>query len=185
MNVRADKPKVPENTLCRLLVRRAPTGKSQAILQAGPLRLRAAIGRSATTSRKREGDGATPIATMKLVSGYLRGDRVRELKTALPMQHISPAMLWCDASGHASYNRPVKAPFRPSHERLMRDDELYDLCIVLDWNLSSRKRGCGSAIFFHIARPGYQPTEGCVALHPRDMRRLLPYLTARTRLQVL
>jgi L,D-peptidoglycan transpeptidase YkuD (ErfK/YbiS/YcfS/YnhG family) len=185
VNVTAKKASKPKKLLQHLVVRPAPTGKSQAILQAGPLRLRAAIGRSATTSRKREGDGATPIATMKLVSGYLRGDRVREAKTALPMQRASAAMLWCDASGHASYNRPVKAPFRPSHERLMRDDELYDLCIVLDWNLSSRKRGRGSAIFFHIARPGYQPTEGCVALHSRDMRRLLPYLTARTSLQVL
>ncbi|UJW76713.1 L,D-transpeptidase family protein [Rhizobium sp. SL42] len=167
------------------MVRRAPTGRSQAILQAGPLRLRAAIGRSQTTSRKREGDGATPIATMKLISGYLRGDRVRETRTALPVRRALAHMLWCDAPEHASYNRAVNAPFRPSHERLVRDDELYDICIVMDWNLSARKRGCGSAIFFHIARPGYPPTEGCVALHPRDMRRLLPFLTARTSLQVL
>lgn len=185
MNSKSKPSAIRQKGLHNLVVRRAPTGGSQAILQAGPLRLRAAIGRSATTSRKREGDGATPIASMRLLSGYLRGDRVRDTGTRLPMQRSRATMLWCDAPGHASYNRPVKAPFGPSHERLMRDDELYDLCIVMDWNLSSRKRGCGSAIFFHIARPGYAPTEGCVAIRPRDMRRLLPFLSRHTRLQVL
>ncbi len=94
-------------------------------------------------------------------------------------------MLWCDAVGNPNYNRPVRAPFKPSHEKLRRDDELYDICIVLDWNLTARKRRCGSAIFFHLARPGYMPTEGCVAIAPHDMRRLLPFLGKDTVLQVL
>lgn len=94
-------------------------------------------------------------------------------------------MLWCDAVGDPNYNRPVRAPFKPSHEKLRRDDGLYDICIVLDWNLTPRKRRCGSAIFFHLARPGYTPTEGCVAIAPQDMRRLLPFLGKNTVLQVL
>jgi L,D-peptidoglycan transpeptidase YkuD (ErfK/YbiS/YcfS/YnhG family) len=94
-------------------------------------------------------------------------------------------MLWCDATGHASYNRPVRAPFASSHERLKREDALYDICIVMDWNIRMRKRSCGSAIFFHLAKPGYTPTEGCVAISARDMRRLLPHLGPKTVLQVL
>ncbi len=94
-------------------------------------------------------------------------------------------MLWCDASADPNYNRPVRAPFKPSHERLKREDELYDICVVMDWNVRMRKRGCGSAIFFHIARPGFTPTEGCVAISSRDMRRLLPHLDRKTVLQVL
>lgn len=166
-------------------MRRAPGRTTEAILQYGPLRLRAAIGRSGITSFKREGDGATPRAPMRLISAYRRGDRMGALATGLPTQRVRNDMLWCDAPGHPAYNRPVFAPFAASHEALMRDDRLYDVCIVMDWNVTSRRRGCGSAIFFHIARPGYAPTEGCVALSPADMRRLLPFLNERTVLAVL
>ena len=168
-----------------IVVRRGPGKATQAILQYGPLRLRAALGRSGIISRKREGDGATPRATMRLISGYRRGDRMGFLPTRLSMQRIRKDMLWCDAPNHPAYNRPVSAPFAASHETLMRDDRLYDVCIVLDWNVTCRRRGCGSAIFFHVARPGYPLTEGCVALSPADMRRLLPYLDDRTVLTVL
>ncbi|SSC72040.1 unnamed protein product [Ciceribacter sp. T2.26MG-112.2] len=168
-----------------IVVRRAPGKATQAILQYGPLRLRAALGRSGITSCKREGDGATPRATMRLISAYRRGDRMGALATGLTMRRIRNDMLWCDAPAHPAYNRPVRAPFAASHEKLTRDDRLYDICIVMDWNVTERRRGCGSAIFFHIAREGYAPTEGCVALSPADMRRLLPYLTDRTLLTVL
>lgn len=76
-------------------------------------------------------------------------------------------------------------PFKPGHELLKRDDSLYDICIVLDWNITSRRRNHGSAIFFHLARPGYEPTAGCVALKMRDMMRLLPHLKKGTILRVL
>ena len=169
----------------QVVVRRAPGKATEAILQYGPLRLRAALGRSGITSRKREGDGATPRAAMRLISAFFRGDRPGAVKTALPVQRIRKDMLWCDSPGHPAYNRPVRAPFAASHERLARNDRLYDVCIVMDWNITTRRRGGGSAIFFHIAREDYAPTEGCVALSPADMRRLLPYLTDRTVLTVL
>lgn len=98
---------------------------------------------------------------------------------------IRATMLWCDAPSHPSYNRPVIAPFTAGHETLKRQDRLYDVCVVMDWNMRMRKRGCGSAIFFHIAREDYTPTEGCVAISPQDMKRLLPHLGPGTRLQVL
>ena len=68
---------------------------------------------------------------------------------------------------------------------MMRDDRIYDVCIVLDWNIRPRRRKAGSAIFMHIAKPGFSPTEGCVAVAPRVMARLLPYLSRRTVLRVL
>lgn len=169
-----------------VLVRRSPLSKTQAIVQFGSLRLRAALGRSGIKSRKREGDGATPRSSMPLISAYLRGDRLRSgIRSPLPLQRLKPGMLWCDAPGHAAYNRPVRSPFRASHETLCRDDGLYDVCIVLDWNLRRRSRGMGSAIFLHMAKPGYTPTEGCIALKPQDMIRLMPHLRAGTRLTVL
>ena len=168
-----------------ILVRRAPRMPARAILQFGPLRLPAAIGRSGTTAFKREGDGATPIASMHLLHGFVRGDRVRGVATRLPLRHIRADMLWCDEPGDPCYNRLVRAPFAKSHETMTRADSLYDLCLVLDWNIVSRRRNRGSAIFFHLARSGYEPTAGCVALSPRDMRRILPHLRKGMVLRVL
>jgi L,D-peptidoglycan transpeptidase YkuD (ErfK/YbiS/YcfS/YnhG family) len=122
---------------------------------------------------------------MPLLYAFHRGDRIRSSSSPLPLRRTRSDMLWCDADGHPNYNRPVRAPFTPSHERIERPDELYDICVVMDWNMGTRKRHCGSAIFFHIARPGFTPTEGCVAIRSRDMCRLLPHLDRRTILQVL
>ena len=79
----------------------------------------------------------------------------------------------------------MRLPYPASHERMMRDDRIYDVCIVLDWNIRPRRRQLGSAIFMHIAKPGYLPTEGCVAVSPRVMARLLPYLSRKTVLRIL
>lgn len=169
-----------------IIVRAAPGDPRRAIVQAGILTFRAALGRSGRTSRKREGDGATPIASMRLIHGYYRRERIAgPLATTLPMVPIEADMLWCDASADANYNRPVKAPFGPSHEELKREDGLYDICLVMDWNIASRRRNLGSAIFFHCARPGYPPTQGCVAIDISDMRRLLPLIGPDTMVRVV
>ncbi|MBB5043439.1 L,D-transpeptidase family protein [Shinella fusca] len=174
-----------EQRVKTILVRPAPGRKSRAIVQLGPLRIPAAIGRTGRTSRKREGDGATPIAAMPLLGGFLRGDRLCRPKTALPLRRIRPAMLWCDEPKHPSYNRLVHAPFLPSHEEMSRADGLYDICLVLDWNVTSRRRHAGSAIFFHLIRPGYEPTAGCIAVGRRDMLRILPHMRRGMRVRVL
>ena len=76
-------------------------------------------------------------------------------------------------------------PFAASHERIMRDDRLYDAALVLDWNITSRRRHRGSAIFFHIAREGFLPTEGCIAVTPSVMRRLLKVVRPGTVFRVI
>lgn len=175
-----------QQTLKEIIVRPAPGDPRRAIVQAGSLSFPAALGRSGRNSRKREGDGATPIATMRLLYGYYRREKVSgPLLTQVPMAVIDSRMLWCDAPAHANYNRPVRAPFQPSHEEMKRKDELYDVCLVMDWNISSRRRNCGSAIFFHCAKPGYPPTQGCVAISLRDMRRLLPMIGPETVVRVM
>lgn len=172
--------------LPEIVVRPAPGDPRRAIVQAGDLTFRAALGRGGRTSRKREGDGATPIADMRLLYGFFRKDQVKvPLGTTLPMMPIDKTMLWCDAPDDANYNRLARPPFKSSHETMMRKDHLYDICLVMDWNITSRSRNCGSAIFFHLAKPGYQPTEGCVAIRRRDMLRLLPLVGPETMVRVL
>ena len=84
-----------------------------------------------------------------------------------------------------NYNRLVKLPSQRSAEGLMREDNLYDLVVVLGYNDRPRIKGKGSAIFLHLARPGYTPTEGCIALARHDLERLLRRARRGTTLVVM
>lgn len=168
-----------------ITVHHSPVSRSRAVVSLGGITVPAAIGRSGRTCRKREGDGATPIADMKVLYGFFRGDRLPGVKTPLSLRRISKSMLWCDEPRHPGYNRLVKAPFKPSHEEMSRKDGLYDICLVLDWNIRSRARYRGSAIFFHLIRPGYEPTAGCIAVSLKDMRRLIQHIRPGTRVRVV
>ena len=68
--------------------------------------------------------------------------------TRLTMLRISPEDGWCDAPGNSNYNRPVKLPYPHSHEELFRNDRLYDFCLVVDYNISSRIQHRGKCCFF-------------------------------------
>jgi len=92
---------------------------------------------------------------------------------------------WCDAPDDANYNRLVRLPYRASSEVMRRNDALYDIGFILDWNISSTSKKRGSAIFLHLARENLTPTQGCIVLERRDMVRLLPYLRRNRKIIVL
>jgi L,D-peptidoglycan transpeptidase YkuD (ErfK/YbiS/YcfS/YnhG family) len=150
----------------------------------GGLAFACALGRGGRSARKREGDGATPIGRWRLLCVLYRPDRVRRPVTALPVRRLSPADGWCDAPADRNYNRPVRHPYPASAERLWREDGLYDLIVVLSHNTRPRVRGAGSAVFMHVARPGYPPTEGCIALRRDHLQRLLSRLRPGSRICV-
>ena len=139
----------------------------------GRLVVRAALGRAGIREHKEEGDGATPAALLKLRRVLYRADRVPAPRTAVPREPIAPEDGWCDESGHADYNRMICLPHQARHEELWRTDGLYDIVGVLAWNDAPVERGRGSAIFLHVARPDYGPTEGCVALALPDLQAVL------------
>ena len=169
-----------------ITVRPSPLDPSQGLLRLGPLTVRCALGRSGVTARKREGDGATPRGDHAVLSAFVRRERWgMPPRGALSMQAIGAEDGWCDAPEDPSYNRPVSLPHRASAEAMSREDQLYDAVVVLDYNMTRRVRGVGSAIFFHVARAGYAPTEGCIAVSHRDMRRLLPHLARGRIVRVL
>lgn len=139
----------------------------------GVRQFRCALGRGGITGDKREGDGATPAGVMALERVLYRADRVAPPETVLPCAALAPDDGWCDAPDDASYNRQVRMPHGASAETLWRDDSLYDLIAVTDYNTAPVAPRRGSAIFVHVARPGYAPTEGCIAFAPDDLRRIL------------
>ena len=115
---------------------------------------------------------------------WWRKDKVRRPRTKLPIRIIRPDDLWCDDPVDRNYNRAVRAPYPASHEKMWRADGVYDLVVELGWNDRPRIKGRGSAIFMHVARPGFLPTEGCVALRRADLERLLPWLGPETRVVI-
>ncbi len=184
------------HSIARLVVTRVPgSDRAAGRLQAGQLALRCAIGAAGVRRDKREGDHASPAGSWRLLSGFYRPEKALPKSLRLPMRPLRKNMGWCDDSASPLYNRLVETPFRPSHETMWRKDHLYDIVIVLDYNILPRRKQRGSAIFIHcareefsahesFARDGLAPTEGCVALRYDDLRRLLPRLSTRTLLTI-
>jgi L,D-peptidoglycan transpeptidase YkuD (ErfK/YbiS/YcfS/YnhG family) len=129
---------------------------------------RAACGRSGVRGDKREGDGASPAGTYPLLAAYYRPDRIAPPPTALPLAALRPGDGWVDDPADPQYNRLVALPYPAGHERMWREDGLYDLVVVIGYNTDPPVPGRGSAIFLHVARPDFSPTEGCIAVE-RDV----------------
>lgn len=151
-------------------------------LHAGRRVIPCSVGRGGITTRKREGDGATPAGRHRIVGMLYRPDRVAQPSSWA--QPILPGDLWCDAPDDPDYNLPVHAPCAASHEALRRPDPLYDIVLVTDWNYPDAQPDRGSAIFLHQwRRPGF-PTAGCIAMARRDLIRLAAELPPGTELIV-
>lgn len=134
---------------------------------------RAALGRGGVRTDKQEGDGATPAGLLPLRRVLYRADRGPIPACAVPREALAPEDGWCDAPGDPAYNRKVRLPYSGRHEELWRRDAVYDVIGILGWNDDPVLPRRGSAIFLHLARPDYAPTEGCVALAPADLSRVL------------
>lgn len=171
-----------------VIIRRRPGLVSHhGIARFGQRSVYCALGKSGFSVLKHEGDGATPAPIiMRPQFAYYRADRLARPRTLLPLAAIKPSDGWCDEPTHACYNNPVQLPFRASHETMMRDDVLYDICVVLDHNRApnGRHRFGGSAIFLHCAKPGFQATAGCIALERSVLVGLMAHLSVHTRLVV-
>ncbi|MFM7780641.1 MAG: L,D-transpeptidase [Alphaproteobacteria bacterium] len=134
---------------------------------------RCAIGKGGRRADKREGDGATPVGLLPLRRVLYRADRLAPPRAAVPSAPIAPDDGWCDDPTHADYNSQIRLPHSARHEELWCADEIYDVIGVLGWNDAPVARGRGSAIFLHLARPGFSPTEGCIALEQHELLRVL------------
>ncbi len=146
---------------------------SDPALHIGTLRVAVVLGAGGIRAQKGEGDGATPSGLLTLRRVLYRADRGSAPASAVPREALAPDDGWCDDPGHPDYNRMVRLPHPARHERLWRDDGLYDIVGVLGWNDDPVRPGRGSAIFLHAAHPDGRPTEGCIALAPDALRQVL------------
>ena len=167
-------------TLDRIIVRSLPGSPSRGRLRAGGWDFPCALGRSGIRATKREGDGVTPSGRYRALAAFWRPDRVERPKTALPLSPIGESCGWCDDPADRNYNRPVTLPYAARTEAMRREDRLYDIVVDLDWNRGPIAKHKGSAIFLHVASLGYAPTEGCIAVAPEDLRKLLAHIGPET-----
>nr|WP_189490474.1 L,D-transpeptidase family protein [Limoniibacter endophyticus] len=167
-----------------IIVRQKPGNRSRGILAIGGQCFPCSLGRGGVVSRKREGDGGTPLARMRVLYGFFREGRGGLAPSLISVSRVSPAEGWCDAPTDRNYNRKVRLPYRASHEMMQRSDHLYDIGLVLDWNISMRKRNTGSAIFLHLAQQDFKPTEGCIAVTRPVMNRLLRLISRESYIEV-
>jgi L,D-peptidoglycan transpeptidase YkuD (ErfK/YbiS/YcfS/YnhG family) len=137
---------------------------------------RAAVGRTGVVVNKKEGDGATPAGTFPLVSGFYRPDRMAPLRSGLPVRALSPQDAWVDDPTDHNYNHLVSLPYPAHAEPMWLGDAVYDLLVVIGYNIDPVVPEAGSAIFLHIARPDFSPTAGCIAVEKDVLVRLMPLL---------
>lgn len=153
---------------------------SQNSLISGNRQYKCVLGKSGVVKEKREGDGATPAGVFPMLQVLYRPDRVAIPKTKLPVTKLKPGDGWCDDPSHVDYNKHINLPHNGSHEKLWREDHIYDIIVVLGYNTSPIIPLRGSAIFLHCATPSYETTEGCVALTYLDLVEILRTCSNKT-----
>jgi L,D-peptidoglycan transpeptidase YkuD (ErfK/YbiS/YcfS/YnhG family) len=143
-----------------------------------------AYGKGGIVMDKVEGDGGTPIGTFPFRQVFYRPDRIPIPKTILPVIPLTPEMGWCDDVADPMYNQLVALPYTGRHELLWRDDHVYDVILVVGYNDDQIIPGKGSAIFIHVMRENYQPTQGCLAFSIPDLCEILSKLSLTSKLIV-
>lgn len=153
--------------------------KNPCVLRINDTYYQCSLGVSGVVADKQEGDGATPLGEFQIRKIYYRPDRISKtsLKTSIPVYPLKKEDGWCDDIHSAAYNTLVKLPFSGSHENLWRSDGVYDIIAILGYNDHPPVKNKGSAIFLHIARKGYSPTAGCIALGKTDLLDLISQLS--------
>ena len=146
---------------------------------------RCALGLSGIKKNKIEGDGATPSGTYKLIKLYYRKDKINFIKSNITKKIIKKNTGWCDDVKSRFYNKEIKLPNKYSHERFYRNDNIYDIIGVLNYNINPIIKGRGSAIFIHIAKRKLTSTKGCVALKKKDLIYILSKIKKNTKIKIL
>ena len=169
-----------------------PTSKnpSRGLLKFGSKTYPCALGKEGVTQQKKEGDYKSPVGKFIIRNIYYRYDKLRKpLYSQLPLMAILKEDGWCDDPHDKAYNRPVTLPYHASAEQFWRDDDLYDVIVVLGYNDTPAVAGKGSAIFMHISKNlddrNYPGTEGCVALNKSDLLEILPMLSNNMELEII
>ena len=157
--------------------------KNKGTLKLDDFILKCSIGKNGIKSKKKEGDKCTPKGIFTLGKLYYRADRVKKPYTKISTKIIKKNMGWCDDVTSKFYNKEMKINKNIKHEKLYRNDNVYDYLIVINYNTKKIKPAKGSAIFLHLTK-NYKKTLGCVAVKKKDFLIILKLITKNTRIKI-
>ena len=147
-------------------------------------KIKCSIGKRGITIKKLEGDNKTPAGVFKFKSLMYRQDRIPKIKSRLKKIIIKKNMGWCDDSNSKHYNKLIKFPFNFRAEKLWLNKNIYDVIIVINFNMKPIIKKKGSAIFLHIAKKNYMSTRGCIAISKKNMKLLISKIDIKTKLKI-
>jgi len=148
-------------------------------------KFRCSLGKNGISNKKEEGDGITPRGIFKLTKIFYREDKVKNIKTRINKVKIKKNMGLCDDPQSKFYNKLVKLPSKFSHEKLYRKDNIYNIAVVLDYNLNPIIKNKGSAIFIHVAKKKYKATQGCIGLKQKELIKLIQIVKKNQRIRII
>ena len=148
------------------------------------LKFKCALGKAGIGNKKTEGDNITPIGIFRIVKIYYRKDRIKKITSNFRPIEISKDMCWCDDPKSKKYNQLIKLPTKYNNERLFKKNNIYDLIIVLNYNMKPVIKNKGSAIFIHVAKKNYKKTSGCIALKKVHLLKLVKEIKKNTKVVI-
>jgi L,D-peptidoglycan transpeptidase YkuD (ErfK/YbiS/YcfS/YnhG family) len=158
--------------------------KKSGYLKYKNLKFRCALGRGGVKKKIMEGDNITPKGIFKIIKIYYRHDKIKKIKTLIKKIKIKKNMGWCDDPNSRFYNKLINLPTKYSHEKLYRNDNLYDLIVVLSYNTNPIIKNKGSAIFMHVAKNSYRKTKGCIALKKNHLIKIISKIKKNTKIKI-
>ena len=158
--------------------------KKSGYLKYKNLKFRCALGKGGVKKKTMEGDNITPKGIFKIIKIYYRPDKIKKIKTLIKKIKIKKNMGWCDDPSSRLYNKLINLPTKYTHEKLYRNDSLYDLIVVLSYNTNPIIKNKGSAIFMHIAKDSYKKTRGCIALKKEHLIKIISKIKKNTKIKI-
>ena len=148
-------------------------------------KLKCALGKRGIGYKKKEGDLITPIGKYKINYILYRKDRIKKIYSKIRTIVIKKNMAWCDDPKSKDYNKLIKLPSDFSFEKLYKKENIYDIVLVLDYNMNPIIKNKGSAIFIHVAKKNYKKTEGCMALRKIHLLKIIKLLESNTKVKIV
>ena len=145
-------------------------------------KVKCAIGKRGIGKKQKEGDQITPQGRFRIKNILYRKDKINYLRSVIKKTPIKKNMGWCDDPKSKDYNKLIKYPFNYKSEKLYRSNNIYDIILVLDFNINPIKKNKGSAIFIHISNNNYSPTQGCIAIKKKELIKLIKFIDKKTKI---
>jgi L,D-peptidoglycan transpeptidase YkuD (ErfK/YbiS/YcfS/YnhG family) len=148
-------------------------------------KVKCALGKRGIGNKRREGDFITPKGNFKIKYILYRKDRIKRIQSKIKKIIIKKNMGWCDDPLSKEYNKLIKIPSEYSYEKLYKKDNVYDIILVLNFNMNPVVKNKGSAIFIHVTKENYKKTEGCIAIKKIHLLKIIKELKNNTKIKIV